>query len=474
MIKTRFAPSPTGHLHLGNVRTALFSWLIAKQQGGHFVLRIEDTDAERSQDEHIETLCGDLRWLGLEWQEGPQVAGQAGGRVVGENGPYRQSERSDIYADYYARLEKAGQVYPCFCSREKLAQARAAQRAAGKPPRYPGTCARLDPAEAKRRLNAGEEATLRFRVPAGEQIEFTDRVRGSQKFATDHIGDFVIRRANGTPAFFFSNAIDDALMGITHVLRGEDHLTNTPRQLMLLNALNLPLPSYGHLPLVLAAGGGPLSKREGAASLQFYQAKGIKPLALANYLARLGHHYSNDAFMSFDELAEGFDLSHVGRAPAHFDEQQLEHWQREAVLKQNEPECSEWLDTALARVPKEKRPALATALQPNVLYPHEAAQWADIFFGPGFYYSQPVRDVLQNAGSGFFDTAIKAVQQHGEDYQAVVAALKETGAKGKALFQPLRYALTGRSHGPEMAALFTLLGKDRLLEQLQRAQKEAQ
>ncbi|HET9679681.1 MAG TPA: glutamate--tRNA ligase [Gammaproteobacteria bacterium] len=467
MIKTRFAPSPTGHLHLGNVRTALFSWLIAKKHHGHFVLRIEDTDAERSQDEHIDTLCNDLRWLGLDWQEGPQVNDA-------DNGPYRQSQRSSLYADYYARLETAGQAYACFCSKEKLAQARAAQRAAGKPPRYPGTCARLDPAEAKRRLEAGEKATLRFRVSAGDQIQFTDLVRGPQTFASDDIGDFVIRRTDGTPAFFFSNAIDDALMGITHVLRGEDHLTNTPRQLLLLQALDLPLPGYGHLPLVLAAGGGPLSKREGAASLQYYQAKGVKPLALANYLARLGHHFSNDDFMSFADLADGFDLAHVGKAPAHFDSQQLEHWQREAVLKQDDAACAQWLDKALARVPKTQRTALATALQPNVLYPFEAAQWADILFGPGFYYSQPARDVLQNAGTGFFDTAIQAVENNGDDYPAVTAALKETGVKGKNLFQPLRFAVTGRKHGPELAALFTLLGKERLIEKLQRARQESQ
>lgn len=464
-VKTRFAPSPTGRLHLGNIRTALFNWLLARGSGGSFVLRIEDTDAERSEPEHVEALCEDLQWLGLDWQEGLKAGGQAG--------PYAQSERAAIYEEHFRRLHEAGLAYPCFCSREQLERARAAQRAAGKPPRYPGTCAKLSAEEAERRLAAGEAATLRFRVPPGREIRFEDRVRGPQSFASDDIGDFVIRRADGSPAFFFSNAVDDALMDITHVLRGEDHLANTPRQLLLLEALDLPAPAYGHIPLVLAEDGAPLSKRAGALSLAWYREKGLLPRAILNYLARLGHHYAEDRLLDETALARGFDLARVGKAPARFDNHQLEHWQREAVLALNAADCRAWLGPAVERAPAETRDQLAAALQPNVLYPYEAAQWTDILFGPGIYYSQPAREVLRQAGEGFFTAALEAVDRHGADCAAVVEAVgTATGARGKALYQPLRLALTGRSGGPELAQLFELLGAERIRERLERARAQ--
>jgi len=236
--KTRFAPSPTGLLHLGNVRTALFNALLARRQKGRFLLRIEDTDRERSRPEYVAALLEDLRWLGLDWQEGPAVGGP--------HEPYAQSTREAIYSQYYRQLESTERVYPCFCTPAELALNppaelalnRKAQLAAGRPPRYPGTCARLSEVERQARLERGLQPTLRFRVPVGRTIEFSDLVRGPQRFASDDIGDFVIRRADGTPQFFFANAVDDALMEVTHVLRGEDHLANTPRQLLLLEAFS--------------------------------------------------------------------------------------------------------------------------------------------------------------------------------------------------------------------------------------------
>ncbi|MDZ7747490.1 MAG: glutamate--tRNA ligase family protein, partial [Halofilum sp. (in: g-proteobacteria)] len=229
--RTRFAPSPTGALHLGNARTALFNWLFARGRGGTVIVRSEDTDAARSASGHLEALLADLRWLGLDWDEGPD-----GGGV---HGPYRQSERGAQYRERLDALVAADHAYPCFCTRAELAEARRRQRAAGRPPRYPGTCARLGQAERAERRRAGREATLRLRVPARGEVAFEDLVHGRQAFALADIGDFVIARADGTPAFLFANALDDALMGITHVLRGDDHLANTPRQLLLLRALGL-------------------------------------------------------------------------------------------------------------------------------------------------------------------------------------------------------------------------------------------
>ncbi len=294
-VKTRFAPSPTGNLHLGNLRTALFSALHAWSVQGSFLLRIEDTDAERSRAEFSDGLQDDLRWLGLEWQEGPEVGGDAG--------PYFQSERDAIYAGYYAQLLESGGAYPCFCSQEQLAAARASQRAAGRPPRYPGTCAHLSRDEAEARRQAGEPHTLRFRVPQRESVVFDDLVRGTQTFRSDDIGDFVIRRTDGTPAFFFCNAIDDALMGVTHVWRGEDHISNTPRQLLLLRALGLREPRYGHLALIVGEDGAPLSKRHGATSLGELREQGYLAAALNNYLARLGHSYTDDSLLDMAGLA---------------------------------------------------------------------------------------------------------------------------------------------------------------------------
>lgn len=450
-LKTRFAPSPTGYLHLGNVRTALFSALLARQGGGQLVLRIEDTDQERSRPEYVAALLEDLRWLGLDWQEGPEIGGPGA--------PYAQSERAAIYARYYQQLEASGQVYPCFCSPAELAMSRKAQRAAGRPPRYAGTCARLDAAEQQVRLERGLHPTLRFRAPAGRVIEFTDRVRGPQRFSSDDIGDFIIRRADGTPQFFFANAVDDALMGITQVLRGEDHLTNTPRQLLLLDALQLPAPEYGHLALITAAEGGPLSKREGDLSLRELRAAGYLPEALLNYLARLGHHYSRDVWMAPADLAADFALEHLGRAPARYDEGQLLHWQAEAVRHASPDQLWAWMGTAVhAQVPLADREAFIAAVRPNSRFPVDAAFWAERLYAADLAPSQDSQTVIDQAGPEFFTHALVAYTEHGAHYPALMEALKQrTGLKGKALFMPLRAALTGETHGPELARLLALL-----------------
>ena len=460
-IKTRFAPSPTGLLHLGNVRTALFNALLARREAGRFLLRIEDTDPDRSRPEFVAALQEDLRWLGLDWQEGPAVGGP--------HEPYAQSARGAIYARYYRQLEAAERAYPCFCAPAELALSRKAQLAAGRPPRYPGTCARLSEAERQARIERGLRPTLRFRVPTGRTVEFADLVRGPQRFASDDIGDFVIRRADGTPQFFFANAVDDALMAISHVLRGEDHLANTPRQLLLLEALELPAPRYGHLALIVGADGGPLSKRAGDLGLRELRAAGHLPEALLNYLARLGHAYERDAWMEPAELASGFSTERLGRAPARFDEAQMLHWQIEAVQRAASERLWDWMGAAVReRVPPDRREEFVAAIRPNVRFPAEALFWAERLFGLDLAGSADSQAVIAAASPEFFAHALAAYDRHGADYRPLVDALRErTGAKGKGLFMPLRAALTGETHGPELAHVLRLLPPETVRRRLQ-------
>jgi len=459
---TRFAPSPTGHIHVGNARTALFNALLARGRQGHFMLRVEDTDAERSRDEFLDSLMRDMRWLGLEWTLGHDAGGEAG--------PYRQSRRQDIYETYFNRLEQAGQAYPCFCSPEALKRSRAAQRAAGKPPRYAGTCARLDPEEAQKRLAAGEPASWRFRVPSDRRVDFEDFIRGPQSFATDEIGDFVIRRTDGTPAFFFSNAVDDALMGVSHVMRGEDHLTNTPRQLLLLEALSLPAPAYGHLPLIADSDGGPLSKRAGSLGIRDFRDEGYLPLALLNYMARLGHRYDEeDRFRSLDELAADFDPARVGRAPARYDAVQLLHWQKLAVARMDDAAAWAWMaDSVSGAVPPGKARAFAALIRHNVLFPEEARAWAHRLFGGRMDPDDDARAVIEATGREFFETALDALEATGPDYRNWTDRIKQlSGAKGKKLFLPLRVALTGRRAGPELDGVLSLIGQTEAAKRLE-------
>ncbi|MBL8259116.1 MAG: glutamate--tRNA ligase [Candidatus Competibacteraceae bacterium] len=448
-VKTRFAPSPTGLLHLGNVRTALFNALLAQRSAGRFLLRIEDTDQERSRAEYVEALQDDLRWLGLDWQEGPGVGGP--------QAPYAQSERSTVYARFYQQLEAAERVYPCFCSPAELALSRKAQLASGRPPRYAGTCARLGEGERQTRIARGAAPTLRFRVPAGQAVEFGDLVRGAQRFSSDDIGDFVIRRADGTPQFFFANAVDDALMAITHVLRGEDHLANTPRQLLLLEALDLPAPRYGHLALIVGSDGGPLSKRAGDLSVRELRASGYLPEALLNYLARLGHAYARDVWMDPAELAANFSTEHLGRAPARYDEAQLLHWQSEAIRHATADRLWEWAG-ARERVPAGSGADFIEAVRANIRFPADVAFWAERLFGAELAPSDDSKAIIREAGSAFFEHALAAYERHGVAYPPLVAELRQlTGLKGKPLFMPLRAALTGETHGPELARILALL-----------------
>ncbi|MBT8130833.1 MAG: glutamate--tRNA ligase, partial [Gammaproteobacteria bacterium] len=340
-VRTRFAPSPTGFLHLGNVRTALFNYLHAVNKGGQFVIRSEDTDRDRSREEFLSAALTDLRWLGLQWDAGPDK--------TDDLGPYRQSKRDDIYDRYFSLLEKDRRAYPCFCTQAELSVARKTQLAAGRAPRYPGTCRELSQDEQDRKVLDGARPTLRFRVDEGADVEFTDLVRGEQRMPRDEIGDFIIRRSDGTPSFFFSNAVDDALMKISDVFRGEDHLTNTPRQLLLLAALDLPAPRYGHISLVIADDGSPLSKRHGSIGVREMAEQGYFAEALCNHLARLGHKFEDDNYMSLAELAAGFATERLGRAPARHDPVQLQHWQRESLHRQSDDVLWQWMSEVRGR-----------------------------------------------------------------------------------------------------------------------------
>lgn len=449
--KTRFAPSPTGLLHVGGARTALFNWLLARRGGGVFLLRIEDTDAARSRDDYAAALQDDLRWLGLAWGEGPGIAGA--------HESYFQSRRGEMYRGYFDRLEGQGLAYPCFCSDQDLKLARKSQLAAGRPPRYAGTCAGLTHDEAADRLARGLRPTLRFRVPVGETVRFDDLVRGPQAFSSDDIGDFVVRRSDGTPAFFFCNAIDDSLMGVTDILRGEDHLTNTPRQILLLRALGLRVPCYGHIAMIVGDDGAPLSKRHGSLSIGELRQRGYLAAALINHLARLGHHYEDASFMGMDALAAGFCLAALGRAPARYDPEQLLHWQREAVARAADDALWEWLgDETRTVVPAPHHGAFLEIIRANVLFPAEGRGWAEILFKDLPEVTAAAAAAVAGAAPGFFDHAVAAFDAAAGHYPGLVDELKRaTRTKGKGLFMPLRAALTGRTDGPELAHVLTLI-----------------
>jgi nondiscriminating glutamyl-tRNA synthetase len=465
-VRTRFAPSPTGHLHVGNARTALFNALFAVHMEGTLILRIEDTDAERSKREFETGLIGDLGWLGIAWQEGPDHGGP--------HGPYRQSERGAVYAEQVDRLTAREQVYPCFCTPAELALSRKAQLAAGKPPRYAGTCAHLGKAQIEARLAKGLRPALRFRVPDKGEMVFEDLIRGRQVFANHDIGDFVIRRADGSPAFFFSNAVDDALMGVTHVLRGEDHLANTPRQLLLLEALGLQSPHYGHLSLIVGEGGAPLSKREGGGSLADLRIDGILPEALMNYLARLGHTYTSNTFMDLKTLAQQFDISHISHSPSHYDHQQLDYWQREALQRADGTRVWNWLATnqpqLMQLVPESMRAEFVDTVRDNVTRPDGAIHWARLLNGE-VEPDQDASNAMQAAGQTFFRQALDCLHADPSDFKSFAKAVSTaTGRSGKALYMPLRAALTGRIHGPEMERLWKLLPASGIERQLRYAQ----
>jgi glutamyl-tRNA synthetase len=456
---TRFAPSPTGELHLGNARTALFNWLLARREGGRFLLRIEDTDAERSKPEFTQQLMEDLQWLGLSWD----------GEIVA------QSQRGAVYREALDKLERVGRVYPCYCTPLEIEVSRKSQLASGRPPRYAGTCRNLNDSERAAKIAEGRKPTLRFKVPDGGRVEFVDLVHGEQRFGCADIGDFIVQRADGSAAFFFSNVLDDALSGVTTVLRGEDHLSNTPRQLLIAMALELKAPTYGHLSLITSADGSPLSKRHGAKSLRQLREQGYLPKALVNHLFRLGHSSDLHDLLDLQKLAAGFNPAHLVRSPARFDPVQLEVWQRQAVHALSSDEALAWMRPHLpSTLDAASASAFATALHQNLLLPSDAAYWVQVVFGELPEHDAEGAELIKAAGPAFFEAAAAAIRSHGTDWKAVTSAIREqTGRKGPELFKPLRQALTGRRDGPELAPLLKLMTADRAIARLERLSSAA-
>lgn len=466
-VRTRFSPSPTGMIHIGNARAALFAALFAHKNKGVFLLRIEDTDAARSDEKYVEALQDDLKWMGISWNEGPGAGG--------EYGPYYQSMRADIYEKYYAILQENGLMYPCFCSDKELLLARKRQLANGKPPRYSGKCRNLSESDREKYIAEGKAPSWRFIVPNDEAVEFVDVVKGPQRFLTTDIGDFIIRRADGTSPFLFCNAIDDASMQVTHVLRGEDHISNTPRQLLILKALGLHLPSYGHLSLIVGDDGAPLSKRHGSCSVADIKGQGYLPLAILNYLSRLGHVCDTQDLLDFTHMADHFYLEKLSKSPAKFDFTQLNYWQKNAVQALSEDEMWRWLGERVSgQVPLDKQSQFIQTVKANVEFPDDALAWAKIIFHDTVNFDDDCAGVIREAGEQYFVEAEEAVNKHGVDIKSAINEIKEKlNISGKKLFMPMRVALTGRKHGPEMPAIAEILGVEKMQHRLSHAFKAA-
>ncbi len=460
-MRVRFAPSPTGKLHVGNARTALFNWLLARGNGGTFVLRIEDTDVERSTPESEATIISDIRWLGLDWDEGPDAGGP--------HGPYRQSERAALYARYAQQLIDNGHAYYCFCSREQLDADRAEALASGRPARYAGTCRRLTPEQAEARRAAGETPAIRFRVRDNYEVRFDDAVRGEVRFHTDVIGDPIIVRAEGTPAYNFAVVVDDALMGITQVIRGEDHISNTPRQILLYEALGFTPPAFAHLALVMGPDHTPLSKRHGATSVGEFRTKGYLPEALVNYLALIGWSPGNDdELLPIAEMARRFSLDKVGLSAGVFDEEKLA-WVNRHYLKTADParlvalSLPYFAEAGLTMTPDADGLAYLKSVMPiasgSVDRLNQVPGRLAVLFG--FSAEEALADeaVRAEMGTPEAGAVVRALAEElaaaprldRERFRAAANAVKaKTGQKGKGLFHPIRIALTGRAEGPEL------------------------
>ena len=465
-MRVRFAPSPTGHLHVGNARTALFNWLAARHENGVFLLRIEDTDTERSTRESEQAILTDLEWMGLGWDEGVAVGGRFG--------PYRQSERLDVYADYARQLIESRKAYYCFCSAEKLEAERQARLKQNLPPKYSGTCRGIDPDEAARRVEAGEPAVIRLRVPSAREVVFNDVVRGPVTFHTDVIGDPVLVRSDGMPAYNYAVVIDDKLMEVTHVVRGEDHISNTPRQILLYEALGWQPPAFAHLSLVMGPDHTPLSKRHGATSVAEFRQKGYLPAALVNYLALIGWSPGEgEELLPLEELARRFDLSKVAHSAGVFDEDKLawvnRHYLKHADAAELVEESLPFLRAAgmiLGSVSESSRewlrgivPALAASIDRlsqlperlNTIFTYDAAE----------SLAQPaIHSELASAGGRAVAVALASELAASprltdrETFRAVANRVKEkSGQKGRALFHPIRVVITGQAEGPELDLL---------------------
>jgi nondiscriminating glutamyl-tRNA synthetase len=461
MIRVRFAPSPTGLLHVGNARTGLFAWFFARQNKGVYVLRIEDTDQERSRRESEESIYQDLRWLGLDWNEGPDVGGSYG--------PYRQSERFDIYKDHALRLIQSGHAFWCFCSEEQLETQAEQAKAENLNWKYPGTCRVLPKDVVESRLNSKEPAVVRLKVRDGA-IRFHDIVHGAMEFSSDVISDPILLRSDGWPTYNYAVVIDDALMDITHVIRGDDHLSNTPKQVLIYEALGHPLPEFAHLSTILGPDHTRLSKRHGATAIAHFREAGYLPESLMNYIALLGWSPTSEGseVIPPKDLVEQFRLDRVNKSPAVFDVNKLNFINRH-YLKSN-PDVPRLVAEELQKtgwMPASERDGWVLKVVDTVLPSVDIisrlpAALDDVLAYP-LDNPSDIRDTLDDPGAidlirRFAAELESRSQLTFDDFRAISGALKEaTKRKGKQLFHPLRAALTAKSSGPELDKLIPLI-----------------
>lgn len=472
--RVRFAPSPTGELHVGNARTALFNWLFARHFGGTFLLRIEDTDRERTKDSFIAHLMEDLLWLGLDWDEGPTRSG--------EFGPYRQSERLTIYGRHLEVLRGQGLVYPCYCTEEELEAERRSLIAKKVMPRYMGKCRDLTAAQRREMEAAGRVPAFRFRVPGGE-IEFADLIRGTVKFRAEAIGDFIVVRSNGIPAYNFAAVIDDHLMEITHVIRGEDHLTNTALQLLLYRAFGFASPAFAHHSLILGKDRTKLSKRHGSVTVREFRNLGFLPEAMVNYLSLLGGSLGEGReVMPLADIVASFSLERAGKSGAIFDEDKL-RWLNSLYIKQDDPtrltsRLIPYLETAgcdCKSIGRERLERIVDVVRENLTTLSDAEGYLGLFTDEKYSLSAEARPWLaEEQALPVLETFLEMIRSQelaaGQDYGRVMKALQtRTNVKGKKLFMIIRAALTGRTSGPELEKIVGLLEKRSLILRLENA-----
>lgn len=476
-VRVRYAPSPTGHLHIGNARTALFNYLFARSQGGKFIIRIEDTDQKRNVEGGEESQLRHLQWLGIDWDESIDKDGGYG--------PYRQSERNDIYKKYYDELLEKDLAYKCYCTAEELEEEREAQIARSEMPRYSGKCSHLSKEEEDKLIAEGREPSIRFRVPKGEIIKFDDMVKGEISFETDGIGDFVIVKKDGTPTYNFAVAVDDHLMKMTHILRGEDHISNTPKQIMIFNAFGWDVPLFGHMTLIVNENRKKLSKRD-ESIIQFieqYKNLGYLPEALFNFIALLGWSpVGEEELFTKEQFIDIFDVNRLSKSPALFDMHKLK-WVNNQYVKaldldqvvaltlphlQKAGKVSEQLsDEENTWVRK-----LIALYHEQLSYGAEIVELTELFFKEQIDYNQEAKEVLAEEQvpevMASFAGQLERLESFTPDEikAAIKAVQKETGHKGKKLFMPIRVAVTGQTHGPELPQSIELLGKETVLNRI--------
>jgi len=469
-VRVRFAPAPTGYLHVGGARTALYNWLYARHHSGVFILRIEDTDRERSTGESVQGIQDVLRWLGLEWDEGPGVGGPYD--------PYRQTERLDLYRQMTKQLAERGSAYPCYCTPQELEERRKQAMARGEPPGYDGRCRNLSNDERAAFEAEGRPKAWRFATP-GRPVTVQDLVHGEATFPASDLTDFVILRSDGTPTYLLAAAVDDWKMEVTHVLRGEDLHSSTPRQLLIMEALGIArVPQYAHLPLLLGPDRAPLSKRHGSVAVEWFREQGFFPEALVNYLALLGWSYDDHTeLFTRDQLIEYFDLTRVARNPAVFDPEKLEwmngHYIREApddLLAGRIQEVlgrsgiGSDLETVRRAVPtvKERMKTLTEAV--GLLR----------FLFEDVELDEKARALVEKAGPKHFEVAVERLTSLSEwtaerIHEALDALAEELGLSRTKAWQPVRAAVTGSTVSPPLPESIALLGRERTLARLQAA-----